>query len=157
MKRKCLCCCETQYHAALAHILWPFDRVPDDQLHELKDGVGVERRRPRVELIQNAAQRPEVSCVVVGFLFHQLRRHVQRSPLNGGQHQCGDTHGPSKSGRRLRWEMYWTFGFIRPARNLVKWVLNPELFFHLILKGRKALEKKIQGFLFTGNVTKKIQ
>lgn len=94
-----------RYHAALAHILRPFDRIFDDQFNKLKDRVGVERRCPRVELVENAAQRPEVSRVIVWFLFHQLRRHVQRSPLNRGQHQRGHTHGPSKSGGRLRCKM----------------------------------------------------
>lgn len=51
----------TPYQAVLAHVLWPFDWISHYKLHQLKDGVGVERRRPRVELIEDAAQRPKVS------------------------------------------------------------------------------------------------
>lgn len=85
------------YHAGVAHSVWPFDWLFHNELHEVEDGLGAERRRPRVELIKNAAQRPEISSVVIRLLLHQLRRHIQWCSLDGCQHQGGDTHGPSQS------------------------------------------------------------
>lgn len=95
------------YHAGVAHVVWPFDLVPHDELHQVEDGVGVERRRPRVEFIQDAAQRPEISCMVVWLLLHQLRRHVQWSSFDGGQDQGGNAHGSGKPAKPIRCN--WSF------------------------------------------------
>lgn len=64
------------YHADAAHGVWPFHWLSHDELHQVEDGVCVERRRPRVELIKDATKRPEISSVVIWLLLHQLRGHV---------------------------------------------------------------------------------
>lgn len=62
----------------------------------MEDGVGTEWWRPRVELIQDAAQRPQISSVIIWLLLYQLRRHVQWRSLDGSQDQGGDAHGSGK-------------------------------------------------------------
>lgn len=62
----------------------------------MEDGVGVEWWHPRVELIQNAAQSPQIGGVVVRLLLYDLRRHVQRRSLDGSQDQGGDAHRSGK-------------------------------------------------------------
>lgn len=49
-----------------------------------------------MELIQDAAQRPQVSGVVVRLLLDQLGTHVQRGSLDRSQHKGGGTQGPRK-------------------------------------------------------------
>ena len=102
--RLCCFCDQTVavlYRAGVTHGVWPFDWVSHYELHQVEDGVSVERRRPRVEFIEDAAQRPEISSVVIRLLLHQLRRHVQWSSLDRSQHQGGDAHGPGKPSERL--------------------------------------------------------
>lgn len=85
-----------RYQTVVAHSVRPRDRVCHDVVQQLEDGLCVERRRPRVELIKNAAQRPKISSVVIRLLLDQLGTHVQRGPLDRGQHKGGETHGPCK-------------------------------------------------------------
>lgn len=85
------------YRAAGAHGVRPFHWGFHDELQQLEDGISVEWRHPRVELIKDAAKRPEVRIVVIGLLLQQLRGHVQRRSLDGRQHERGLTHGPGKS------------------------------------------------------------
>mmetsp|Transcript_23406 Transcript_23406/g.56011 ORF Transcript_23406/g.56011 Transcript_23406/m.56011 type:complete len:249 (-) Transcript_23406:293-1039(-) len=61
------------------------------------NGVGVKRRLPHIELIQYHAEAPQVHRVVVGLLLHQLRRHVQRGALDGGEHHRVAGHGPREA------------------------------------------------------------
>ena len=42
-----------------AHVLGPLDGVLDDKADQLEDTVGVERRCPREQLVQDTAQRPD--------------------------------------------------------------------------------------------------
>lgn len=84
------------YQTVVAHRLRPLDWVCHDVVQQLEDGLGVERRHPRVELIKNAAQRPQISSVVIWLLLDQLRAHVQRGSLDRSQHKGGETHGPRK-------------------------------------------------------------
>lgn len=39
-----------------------------------------------MEFIKDASQRPQISSVVIWFLLHQLRGHVQRRSLDRSQH-----------------------------------------------------------------------
>lgn len=86
-----------RYQTVVTHSVRPRDGVCHDVVQQLEDGLCVERRRPRVELIKNAAQRPKISSVVIWLLLDQLRTHVQRGPLDRSQHKGGETHGPCKS------------------------------------------------------------
>ena len=53
-----------------------------------------------MQLIEDAAECPEIGGVVIRFLLHQLRRHVQWSTLDGGQDQRVHAHGTSKPAER---------------------------------------------------------
>lgn len=52
-----------------------------------------------MELIQDAAQGPEIGGVVIGLFLHQLRGHVEWRALYRGQHQSGHTHSTGKAGK----------------------------------------------------------
>lgn len=79
-----------------AHGLGPFDGVIDNEPEELEDAAGVEGRSAHEQLIQNAAHGPQIRCVVIRPLLHQLRGHVQWGALDGGQHHGVDAHGTGK-------------------------------------------------------------
>lgn len=74
MKQKQVCF----YHAGVTHSVVPFDLAFCYELHHTVDGVCVERRHARVELIEDDAQRPQVSRLVIRLALHHFRRHVQR-------------------------------------------------------------------------------
>lgn len=61
------------YRAGVTHGVGPLDLTFGDELHHTVDGVGVERRHARVELVEDDAQRPQVSRLVVRLPLHHLR------------------------------------------------------------------------------------
>ena len=68
------------------------DRLVAHHLYELYDGVGGEGGLAVEQLVQDAAQGPQVGLVVVGPLVNQLGRHVQRGPLDALQHVAVNGH-----------------------------------------------------------------
>lgn len=89
------------YRAGVTHSVGPLDLALCYELHHTVDGVSVERRHPRVELVKDDAQGPEVSSLVIWLALHHFRRHVQWGTFEGGQHHGGGTHGSGKSAERL--------------------------------------------------------
>ena len=68
------------------------DRLVAHHLYELYDGVGGEGGLAVEQLVQDAAQGPQVGLVLVGPLVDQFRRHVQRGPLDALQHVAVNGH-----------------------------------------------------------------
>ena len=61
------------------------------------DTVGVEGWCANEELIDDDTKRPQIDGVVVWQLLDQLRSHVERSTLDGGEHDGVVGHGARKS------------------------------------------------------------
>lgn len=75
----------------------PAHRVLENEVDQLKDAGRVEGRRAYSQLIQDAAYRPEVCCVVIWSLLHQLWRHIEWCAFDGRQHHGVSAHSSGKS------------------------------------------------------------
>ena len=64
-----------------AEVRRPLHALIPDLLDQLEQGGGGEGGHAHHQLVDDAAQRPNVGCVIIGLLFYQLWSHIQRSPL----------------------------------------------------------------------------
>ena len=66
-----------------AEVRRPLHALIPDLLDQLEQGGGGEGGHAHHQLVDDAAQGPNVRSVIIGLLLYQLWSHVQRSPLNG--------------------------------------------------------------------------
>jgi hypothetical protein len=71
--------------------------VSHNLLDQRVDVVGVKRRLTVVQLVENAAEGPEVGGVGIRLLLNQLGGHVQRGALNAREHHRVVAHRPSEA------------------------------------------------------------
>lgn len=85
-----------KHDAVLGNKRRPLDLLVLYHPDQVQDGRSAERRRPDEQLVDDAAQRPQVRVVVVGMLFDEFWRHVKGRALYGSEDVGARAHAAGK-------------------------------------------------------------